>query len=88
MGQARPAVPPPQVQSELLRRWNRWRAGRSLREERHTSRLGPLALPTGDPPSEKPLLSRSGGSSNETGRDPSADPCLVSSLPGLAESPF
>ncbi|XP_059235989.1 glucagon receptor isoform X2 [Mustela nigripes] len=77
-----------EVQSELLRRWNRWRAGRSLREERHTSRLGPLALPTGDPPSEKPLLSRSGGSSNETGRDPSADPCLVSSLPGLAESPF
>ncbi|XP_047564638.1 glucagon receptor isoform X2 [Lutra lutra] len=77
-----------EVQSELLRRWNRWRAGRSLQEERHTSRLGPLVWPTGDPPSEKPLLSRSGGSSNETGRDPSADPCLVSSLPGLAESPF
>lgn len=88
VGQARPALPPPQVQSELLRRWNRWRAGRLLQEERHSSRLGPPARPTGDPPSEKPLLSRSGGSSNGTGRDPCADPCLVSSLPGLAESPF
>ncbi|XP_026339669.1 glucagon receptor [Ursus arctos] len=77
-----------EVQSELLRSWRRWRAGNSLQEGRRTSGHTASARPTGGPPSQKLLLSRGGGSSNGAGRDPSADSCLVGSLPGLAESPF
>ncbi|XP_036692494.1 glucagon receptor isoform X3 [Balaenoptera musculus] len=84
LGLARPACPP-QVQSELLRRWHRWREGKALQEERHVS--SHTARPTGGPPSEKLLLSRGGGS-NRTSQDPSAETHLAGGLPGLAENPF
>ncbi|XP_073742131.1 glucagon receptor isoform X3 [Callorhinus ursinus] len=77
-----------EVQSELRRCWHRWRAGTSLREQRHVSRPVASARPPGGPPSKQPLLSGGGGSSNGAGRGPSADPSLLGSLPALAESPF
>ncbi|XP_027480391.2 glucagon receptor isoform X2 [Zalophus californianus] len=77
-----------EVQSELRRCWHRWRAGTSLREQRHVSRPAASARPPGGPPSEQPLLSGGGGGSNGAGRGPSADPSLLGSLPALAESPF
>ncbi|XP_043441316.1 glucagon receptor [Prionailurus bengalensis] len=77
-----------EVQSELLRRWHRWHVGNSLREQRHVHRPPASARPRGRPPSAKLLLSGGGGGSNGAGRDPSAETCRVSSLPGLAESPF
>ena len=83
-----PRPPAPQVQSELLRRWHRWHVGNSLREQRHVHRPPASARPRGRPPSAKLLLSGGGGGSNGAGRDPSAETCRVSSLPGLAESPF
>lgn len=83
-----PAPPAPQVQSELLRRWHRWHVGNSLREQRHVHRPSASARPRGRAPSAKLLLSGGGGGSNGAGRDPSAETGRVSSLPGLAESPF
>ncbi|KAB0396029.1 hypothetical protein E2I00_012908 [Balaenoptera physalus] len=73
------------VQSELLRRWHRWREGKALQEERHVG--SHTARPSGGPPSEKLLLSRGGGS-NRTSQDPSAETHLAGGLPGLAENPF
>lgn len=82
-----PPACPPQVQSELLRRWHRWREGKALHNERHMGG-GHMAQPARGPPSQKLLLSRGGGSSNGTSQDPSAETCLAGGLPGLAESPF
>ncbi|XP_074200075.1 glucagon receptor isoform X4 [Camelus bactrianus] len=76
-----------EVQSELLRRWHRWREGKALHNERHMGG-GHMAQPARGPPSQKLLLSRGGGSSNGTSQDPSAETCLAGGLPGLAESPF
>ncbi|XP_072795947.1 glucagon receptor [Vicugna pacos] len=76
-----------EVQSELLRRWHRWREGKALHDERHMGG-GHMAQPARGPPSQKLLLSRGGGSSNGTSQDPSAETCLAGGLPGLAESPF
>ncbi|KAF0887167.1 GLR protein, partial [Crocuta crocuta] len=77
-----------EVQSELLRRWHRWHVGNSLQAQRHVRGPSASARPGGGPPSEKPLLSRGGGGSNGASQDPSAETCLVSSLPGAVESPF
>ncbi|XP_067571955.1 glucagon receptor isoform X1 [Pseudorca crassidens] len=74
-----------EVQSELLRRWHRWREGKALQEECHVG--SHTARPTGGPPSEKLLLSRGSGS-NRTSQDPSTETHLAGGLPGLAENPF
>ncbi|XP_029783873.1 glucagon receptor isoform X1 [Suricata suricatta] len=76
-----------EVQSEVLRRWHRWHVGNSLRVQRHVRGPSASARPGGAPPSEKPLLSRAEGGSNGASQDPSAETCLVSSLPASAESP-
>uniref|UniRef100_A0A8C0NMM9 Glucagon receptor n=1 Tax=Canis lupus familiaris TaxID=9615 RepID=A0A8C0NMM9_CANLF len=74
-----------EVQSELLRRWQRWRMGKRLREERPPSRHPDPGRPAGGAPSKKLLLSRGG---DGAARDPSADTGLVGIPPGVAASPF
>ena len=83
LGMARPTCPP-QVQSELLRRWHRWREGKALQEERHAG--SHTTRPLGGPPSEKLLLARGSGS-NGTSQDPSTETRLAGGLPGSAENP-
>uniref|UniRef100_A0A4X1UBI1 Glucagon receptor n=1 Tax=Sus scrofa TaxID=9823 RepID=A0A4X1UBI1_PIG len=74
-----------EVQAELLRRWHRWREGKALQK---AHRVGShSARPPSGPPSEKLLLS-TGGSSNGTSQEPSAETHLASGLPGVAENPF
>lgn len=82
-----PTCPPPQVQSELLRCWHRWRVGKALQEECHMGSHTTSARPAGSTPREKLLLSRGGGS-NGASQDPSAETHLAGGLPGLAERPF
>ena len=73
------------MQAELLRRWHRWREGKALQK---AHRVGShSARPPSGPPSEKLLLS-TGGSSNGTSQEPSAETHLASGLPGVAENPF
>lgn len=74
----------PQVQSELLRRWHRWREGKALQEEHHAG--SHTTRPLRGPLSEKLLLSRSSGS-NGTSQDSSAETRLAGGLPGSAENP-
>ncbi|XP_055435811.1 glucagon receptor isoform X3 [Bubalus kerabau] len=73
-----------EVQSELLRRWHRWREGKALQEERHAG--SHTTRPLRGPPSKKLLLAR-GSSSNGTGQDPSAETHFAGGLPGSAENP-
>ncbi|XP_068832465.1 glucagon receptor isoform X2 [Capricornis sumatraensis] len=73
-----------EVQSELLRRWHRWREGKALQEERHAG--SHTTRPLGGPPSEKLLLARGSGS-NGTSQDPSTETHLAGGLPGSAENP-
>ncbi|XP_065764862.1 glucagon receptor isoform X3 [Muntiacus reevesi] len=73
-----------EVQSELLRRWHRWREGKALQEERHAG--SHMTRPLRGPPSEKLLLS-GGSGSNGTSQDPSAETRLAGGLPGSAENP-
>ncbi|XP_047614222.1 glucagon receptor isoform X2 [Phacochoerus africanus] len=74
-----------EVQAELLRRWHRWREGKALQK---AHRVGShSARPPSGPPSEKLLLS-TGGSSNGTSQEPSAETRLASGLPGVVENPF
>lgn len=70
-----------EVQSELLRRWRRWRIGKALWEERSVSVHVPSAPP------EKLRPAQDGGSPG-AGRDPSSEALLAGDLPGLAKSPF
>ncbi|XP_040845698.1 glucagon receptor [Ochotona curzoniae] len=70
-----------EVQLELLRRWQRWRLGKALREERSASVHTPSAGP------EKLQLAQAGGSSGAVW-NPSAKALLAGGLPGLAERPF
>nr|XP_023412477.1 glucagon receptor [Loxodonta africana] len=74
-----------EVQSELLRRWHRWRIGKTLQEQRQ--RGSHSAPPAHRPPSEKLLLVRSNGRDG-AGPDPSSETPSAHSLPGLAERPF
>ncbi|XP_017919074.1 PREDICTED: glucagon receptor isoform X2 [Capra hircus] len=73
-----------EVQSELLRRWHRWREGKALQEERHAG--SHTTRPLRGPPSEKLLLARGSGS-NGTSQDPSTETRLAGGLPGSAENP-
>lgn len=86
-GQAGPRTglprPPPQVQSELRRRWHRWRLGKVLWEEQNSSNHKASSLPGRGPPSKELQFGRGGGS-----QDSSAETPLAGGLPGLAESPF
>ncbi|XP_007957998.1 glucagon receptor [Orycteropus afer afer] len=59
-----------EVQSELMRRWHRWRVGKALREERQPG--SHTAPPAHEPPREKLLLVRGGGSDGG-GPDPSSE---------------
>uniref|UniRef100_A0A8C9DM56 Glucagon receptor n=1 Tax=Prolemur simus TaxID=1328070 RepID=A0A8C9DM56_PROSS len=75
-----------EVQSELQRRWHRWRLGKALRWQQHTGSHTAPARPGHGTPT-KTLWLVSGGSSNGVGQDPSAETPLASGLPGLAEIP-
>ncbi|XP_037666608.1 glucagon receptor isoform X2 [Choloepus didactylus] len=78
-----------EVQSELLRRWSRWRLGTALWEERAPSSHAASARPPGTP-SEKLLLGRgsSSGSSNRAGQDPSeVTPVASLGSPGAPPEP-
>ncbi|XP_077022329.1 LOW QUALITY PROTEIN: glucagon receptor [Tamandua tetradactyla] len=72
-----------EVQSELLRRWSRWRLGKALQQGRAPSSHVSLAQPPGAP-SEKLLPGRSGSSSGAS-QDPSEAPIWTSGLPGPPE---
>ncbi|XP_045425664.1 glucagon receptor isoform X1 [Lemur catta] len=75
-----------EVQSELQRRWHRWRLGKALRGQQHTGSHTAPARPGHGTPTEN-LRLVSSGSSNGVGQHPSAETPLASGLPGLAEIP-
>ncbi|XP_039332689.2 glucagon receptor isoform X1 [Saimiri boliviensis] len=76
-----------EVQSELRRRWHRWRLGKVLQEEQNTSGHRASSVPGLSPPSKK-LRFGSGGGSHGAGQDSSVATPLAGGLSRLAESPF